>query len=93
MTIAKQAADLHTSTIDQAAAAHYLLSGRGEPALTASARRTPPRRDAMLDALPTVSATGSTWNHPDGGMFVWAQLPEGMDAAESLGRALAHDVA
>lgn len=93
VTIAKQAADLHTSTIDQAAAAHYLLSGRGEPALVRIRDAYSARRDAMLETLPTALPTGSTWNRPDGGMFVWARLPEGMDATESLGRALANDVA
>jgi len=93
VTIAKQAADLHTSTIDQAAAAHYLVSGRGEPALDRIRSAYAERRDAMLDVLPSVLPTGSTWNRPDGGMFVWVRLPEGMDAAASLGAALAQDVA
>jgi DNA-binding transcriptional MocR family regulator len=93
VTIAKQAADLHTSTIDQAAAAHYLASGRGEPALTRIREAYAARRDAMLGALPAALPGGSTWNRPDGGMFVWARLPEGIDATESLARALANDVA
>ena len=93
VTIAKQAADLHTSTIDQAAAAHYLVSGRSEPALTRIREAYSARRDAMLDALPSALPEGSTWNRADGGMFVWARLPEGMDAASSLAAALAHDVA
>lgn len=93
VTIAKQAADLHTSTIDQAAAAHYLVSGRGGPALDRIRSAYAERRDAMLDALPGVLPAGSTWNRPDGGMFVWVRLSEGMDAAASLGAALAHDVA
>ncbi|WP_407360667.1 PLP-dependent aminotransferase family protein [Microbacterium sp. LBN7] len=93
VTIAKQAADLHTSTIDQAAAAHYLLSGRGEPALDRIRSAYAERRNAMLDALPDVLPSGSEWNRPDGGMFVWVRLPEGRDAAASLGAALAQDVA
>ncbi|WP_181157391.1 PLP-dependent aminotransferase family protein [Microbacterium sp. MYb62] len=93
ITIAKQAADLHTSTIDQAAAAHYLVSGRGEPALARIREAYAARRDAMLDALPSALPEGSSWNRPDGGMFVWARLPEGMDAASALATALTHDVA
>lgn len=93
VTIAKQAADLHTSTIDQAAAAHYLASGRGGPALGRIRAAYAERRDAMLDALPSALPARSTWNQPDGGMFVWVRLPEGMDAAASLGAALAQDVA
>lgn len=93
VTIAKQAADLHTSTIDQAAAAHYLLSGRGEPALARIREAYRARRDAMLAALPSALPQDSTWNRPEGGMFVWARLPQGMDASAALGRALRHDVA
>ncbi|WP_308011022.1 PLP-dependent aminotransferase family protein [Streptomyces sp. AC495_CC817] len=93
VTIAKQAADLHTSTIDQAAAAHYLGSGRAAPALERIRTEYAARRDAMLDALPRTLPAGSTWNSPDGGMFVWARLPQGMDATAELARVLPHDVA
>lgn len=93
VTIAKQSADLHTSTVDQAAAAHYLTSGRAEPALGRIRTAYAERRDAMLDALDRAMPAGTTWNRPDGGMFVWARLPEGMDATAALSRALEHDVA
>lgn len=93
VTIAKQAADLHTSTIDQAAAAHYLTSGRAGAALDRIRAAYSERRNAMLDALPTALPSGSTWNLPDGGMFVWAKLPEGMDATAALSEVLSYDVA
>jgi len=93
VTIAKQAADLHTSTVDQAAASHYLRSGRGERALERIRHEYGLRRDAMLDALPAALPPGSSHNRPAGGMFIWARLPEGMDATEALTTALAHDVA
>ena len=47
----------------------------------------------MLGALPDALPAGSSWNSPDGGMFVWARLPEGTDATKALSRALEHDVA
>ncbi|MFC9983595.1 PLP-dependent aminotransferase family protein [Microbacterium keratanolyticum] len=93
VVIAKQAADLHTSTIDQGAAAHYLASGRGRTALGHITRAYAARRDAMLDGLAEALPDGSTWNQPDGGMFVWARLPDGYDATPALTRALDHDVA
>jgi len=93
VTIAKQAADLHTSTIDQAAAARYLTSGRAEPALGRIRAAYAERRDAMLGALAEHMPAGSAWNRPDGGMFVWARLPEGWDATAALAQVLAHDVA
>ena len=42
------------------------------------------RRDALLDGLAAALPPGSTHNRPDGGMFVWARLPDGWDAADLL---------
>ena len=44
------------------------------------------RRDAMLDALDAeLGGTGATWSRPQGGYFVWLDVP-GADAGELLGR-------
>lgn len=93
VVIAKQAADLHTSTLDQAAAAQYLAAGRLEAAIARSRAGYAERRDAMLAALPDTLPAGSSWNHPAGGMFIWATLPETIDTAALLGSAIEHDVA
>ncbi len=92
LTVAKQAGDLHTSTVDQMAAAAVLAAGLEDhlERLRASYRA---RRDALLGGLAEALPAGSQWNEPDGGMFVWARLPEGHDAAPLLERALRHDVA
>jgi len=92
MTVAKQAADLHTSTVDQHAARICLQAGLDDhiDLICAEYRR---RRDALLDGLQAALPDGSTHNRPDGGMFVWARLPAGWDATELLRRALTHDVA
>ena len=37
--------------------------------------------------------TGVKWNQPAGGMFLWLELPEGMDSEEMLKKALARNVA
>ncbi|MGY1600880.1 aminotransferase-like domain-containing protein [Geodermatophilus sp. SYSU D00815] len=93
LTVAKQAADLHTSTVDQAAAAAWLA----EVDLDAHVRRLcaayRERRDAMVVALPGAVPAGSTWSDPDGGMFTWVRLPGDVDTAALLRAALAHDVA
>ncbi|MGY1840017.1 MULTISPECIES: aminotransferase-like domain-containing protein [unclassified Modestobacter] len=93
LTVAKQAADLHTSTIDQAAAAAWFAAADVEAHLQTLRRAYRQRRDAMVAALPATLPAGSTWTEPDGGMFVWARLPGGVDTAELLPRALAADVA
>lgn len=91
--IAKQAADLHTSTIDQAAAARYLCDSDLDAHLDVVRAAYRARRDALLAGLPAALPEGSRWNRPEGGMFVWASLPEGRDATELLKAAISHDVA
>ena len=93
LTIAKQAADLHSSTVDQAAAAHWLEHTDLDERVGVLRAEYGARRDALLAGLADALPPGSTHNRPDGGMFVWARLPDGWDAAELLDRALAHDVA
>ncbi len=93
LTVAKQAADLHTSTVDQAAAATWLATTDLDAHVARLCAVYRERRDAMVAALPGTLPAGSTWTDPDGGMFVWARLPGDVDTAEVLPRALAADVA
>jgi 2-aminoadipate transaminase len=93
LTIAKQAADLHSSTVDQAAAARWLATTDLNAHIERLRTEYGARRDALLSGLAAALPPGSTHNHPDGGMFVWARLPEGWDAGALLARALDHDVA
>ncbi|MEV8532869.1 PLP-dependent aminotransferase family protein [Streptomyces sp. NPDC051211] len=91
--VAKQAADLHTSTVDQLAAAHYLAAADLDAHVARIRGAYRARRDALLAGLPGALPAGSVWNRPEGGMFVWARLPEGWDATAFLKSAVANDVA
>ena len=93
LTIAKQAADLHSSTVDQAAAAHWLETIDLDARVATLRSVYGARRDALIDGLRDALPPGSAHNRPDGGMFVWARLPDGWDARELLDRALRHEVA
>jgi 2-aminoadipate transaminase len=93
LVVAKQAADLHTSTIDQAAAAHWLGACDLDAHIAGLRAVYAPRRDVMVDALGDVLPEGSRWTRPDGGMFVWVRLPDGWDADELLKAALEREVA
>jgi len=93
LVVAKQAADLHSSTIDQAAAARWLATVDLDVHLGVLRAEYGRRRDALLDGLAAALPPGSSHNRPEGGMFVWAQLPDGWDSERLLARALARDVA
>ncbi|MFE6224632.1 PLP-dependent aminotransferase family protein [Streptomyces sp. NPDC057854] len=91
--IAKQAADLHTSTVDQAAVARYLRDSDLDAHVAGMRTAYRARRDALLAGLPAALPEGSRWNRPEGGMFVWATLPDGHDATALLATAVGHQVA
>ncbi len=93
LTVAKQAADLHTSTVDQHAARTSLQAGDLDDHIDHICAEYRRRRDALLGGLAHALPEGSTFNRPQGGMFVWARLPAGWDATALLRAALRHDVA
>ncbi len=83
LVLMKQAADLHSSTINQMAINTVARSVFADH--TAKLRQTyAARRDAMLAALETHMPDGVTWTKPEGGMFVWITLPKHMDGADLL---------
>lgn len=86
----KQAMDMSTSTIDQAAAAFYLEGVDWE-------RRTSELRavyaapmSAMIEEATNVLPRGSAFTRPRGGIFVWARLPDGWSTTALLERAVEH---
>jgi 2-aminoadipate transaminase len=91
---AKQAADLHTPGFNQRLVAEVMKDGfldRHVPTIRSLYKS---QRDAMLAALTReMQGLGLEWNAPDGGMFLWARLPQGMDAVELLPTAVAKGVA
>jgi 2-aminoadipate transaminase len=90
---AKQAADLHSPGFNQRVVAEVIKDGfldRHVPTIRALYKS---QRDAMLAALAHDMPAGVTWNKPDGGMFLWARLPEGMDSATLLPLAVDKGVA
>ncbi|MEU4763228.1 PLP-dependent aminotransferase family protein [Actinosynnema sp. NPDC023794] len=93
LVIVKQAADLHTSTIDQAAAAAYLKANDLDEHIRGLCAAYRERRDAMIGALASAVPDGTRWSDPDGGMFVWVALPGEVDTSSLITAALARDVA
>jgi len=93
MTIAKQASDLHTGTIAQRAAGKLLETFDFEGHMSRLRAVYGERAKAMLVALEKHMPAVCKWTHPEGGMFVWFTLPDGMDSQTLLPKALEHKVA
>ena len=87
IVLAKQAGDLHSATINQMVV-HRIASTMFDEHVRTLVKPYRARRDAMLSALAAHMPAGVTWSKPEGGMFVWVTLPEGMDGAELLERSL-----
>ena len=71
----------------QATVFEFLRRGLFQPNLERVRGLLQRRRDAMLDALERELAGRARWNRPEGGYFLWLQLPGTVDAAELLIRA------
>jgi 2-aminoadipate transaminase len=95
LTRLKQAADLHTPSLNQRIVAGLIEDGTLDRHLPAVREIYRMQRDALLSAMDRHLARYATWEAPRGGMFAWATLrPEsGLDAKSLFERALARQVA
>ena len=90
LVLLKQGADLHVSTINQMVA-HRAVSEGYEQHLGLLRNTYAARARTLLSALERHMPEGVSWTTPEGGMFVWVRLPEGMDGKVLLERALAEE--
>jgi 2-aminoadipate transaminase len=81
LNLGKGGADLCSSTLSQQFVATYLVELYRRP------------RDVMLEALTEHLPAEATWTEPDGGLFIWARLPDYIDTTDLLARALREHVA
>ena len=91
--ILKQGADLHTSTLSQMQIATYMEMFDLEANIARIRDVYRDRRDAMVAALEREMPPGVRFTRPTGGLFVWVELPRGVDARDLLATCLEHDVA
>jgi 2-aminoadipate transaminase len=90
---AKQGADLHSATFNQMIAYEAVRDGFLQRHLPVIRQVYRERREVMLAALTEHFPPGVRWTRPQGGLFLWLTLPEGLNAAELLPDALAAKVA
>lgn len=88
MVIAKQSVDLCTPTFTQFIAYHFIKNGFIEKHIPRIIEMYKRKRDIMLESLEEYFPEGCTWTRPQGGMFLWATLPEHIDTAEMVKEAI-----
>lgn len=92
--VIKQAADLQASTISQMEMAKLFDEFDVDGHVAKLREVYGHRRTVMMDAMKKYFPEGVTWTHPNGGLFTWVILPEGIDAAVlQKEKALPHNVA
>lgn len=91
----KQPTDLCTSKLTQMLAARYMQKVGLDRHLADIRPIYREKKEAMIAALEKhmPDEEGLRWTNPDGGLFIWVWLPEGIDAEEMLPRAIANKVA
>ena len=87
LVLLKQGSDLHVSTINQMVGWRAVSEGYDQH-LSRLRNAYGAKAQATLDALARHMPEGVTWSKPEGGMFVWVRLPEGLDGKDLLARAI-----
>jgi 2-aminoadipate transaminase len=90
---AKQGSDLHTGTFVQYVANDICQRGFLKQHVKRLREVYRERRDTMLDALAEFWPAECSWTHPDGGLFLWATVPEAIDTVDFMQQALEERVA
>jgi 2-aminoadipate transaminase len=93
MQIGKQGSDLCSSSISQYFVAAYFDAGPWEDYVRSLLEIYRRRRDVMLDAMAEHFPREASWTHPQGGLFIWATMPDYIDTTDLLARALREQVA
>ena len=90
---AKQGADLQASTIMQMVVNTYLEDYDLDENIRKLNALYHKRRDLMLSLLEQEFPKGSSWTHPQGGLFIWVTVPEQIDTAKIMPQVVARKVA
>ncbi len=93
MVQAKQAADLHTPSFSQRIVYEAVQDGFIDSHIPSIRTLYAAQCEHMLAALEREFPAEASWNRPDGGMFIWVELPEGVDTSLLLAKAIERNVA
>lgn len=89
----KQSADLHTSAFDQAIIDRYMDEYSLDEHVREINKLYKHRRDLLLNTMKETFTDGTTWTHPEGGLFLWLTFPEGVSARKVFDKCIEKNVA
>ena len=92
LIIAKQASDLHTNQLVQYIVYQYLKNNDIDLHIEKIRNAYGEQLDAMAESIDEYFPPGTLRTHPRGGMFIWAELPEGISARKLLDEAMKEKV-
>jgi len=91
--IVKQSSDLHTSPTVQMQAAEFMQKYELDQHIEKIKATYRKRRQVMMETMEKEFPASCRFTRPEGGLFTWVQLPEGMDSSLILQKALEKKVA
>lgn len=91
--ICKQGADVHTANLTQAISEAYCKSGELEEHIARINAMYKKQMDTMLSLLDRLFPDGVKHTVPEGGLFIWVELPEGIDTLDVFKKAVERKVA
>lgn len=93
IVMAKQTADLCTSAFVQKVIARYLEKGLLEKNLSKTIALYSERRNHMIKCFRKYMPAGVSWTEPEGGLFLFVTLPQGIDTERVFKKAIEKNVA
>jgi 2-aminoadipate transaminase len=91
--LAKQSTDLHTATLNQMQVCAYLEQNDLDTNIRRICDVYRERRDVMLAAMDRTFPKGVCYTRPEGGLFLWVELPTGINARDLLVKSIEQKVA
>ncbi|WP_085721924.1 PLP-dependent aminotransferase family protein [Limosilactobacillus reuteri] len=93
LTVLKQSADLHTDNLAQFAVAQFFTDNDVDAHVKEISDLYGKRKDLMLEGIKKYFPEGVKYTNPEGGMFLWVEVPGVDDTVELFKECLEHDVA
>ncbi|MCP4231868.1 MAG: PLP-dependent aminotransferase family protein [bacterium] len=84
LNIARQSTDLCSPSFNQAVVAEFMAQGKLAEQVAIIKEKYAAKREIMLEELARRMPNTVSWTKPEGGLFLWVVLPDGMDATVLL---------